>query len=200
MGRINVVVVSAACALLLAGCTSAPAGPPGLTASPTTSTTAAPTPTEDEGVEDLSDPELGIVFEDAPELEGDAADVYNWIATYDKEYWRTMTTNEVSPAFSLLASAEVQAKMAQIAETNRNIQGTIAGVLHSRVGNIVVDGDTATGSVCDDYRDVTFADPNGSYTPAEAGFGEPRNEKVTLTRVAAEDRWIVVSSEVEGTC
>lgn len=202
MGRINVVVVSAACALLLAGCTSAPSGPPGLTASPTTSETAAPTPapTEDEGVDDLSDPELGIVFEDIPELEGDAADVYNWIATYNKEYWRTLTTNTVSPAFGVLASAEVQARMQQIADKNTSIQGTIGGVLHSSISNVVVDGDSASGMVCDDFREATFADPTRSYTPEEAGFGDRASVKVTLARVSAEDRWTIATTTVEGTC
>jgi hypothetical protein len=62
----------------------------------------------------------------------------------------------------------------------------------------VVDGDTATGTVCDDYRDATFADATKTYTPAEAGLAEPRYETVTLTR--AGDRWIVAKSEVSGSC
>ncbi|GEL98886.1 hypothetical protein [Cellulomonas terrae] len=201
MGRVNVVVVSAACALLLAGCTSAPAGSPGPTASPTTSETAAPAPTPtDEGADDLSDPELGIVFEDVPELDGDAADVHNWIATYSTEYWRTMTTNEVSPAFDLIGSADVQATMQGIVDQNVSSQVDIAGVFHARVGDVVVEGDTARGTVCDDYRDVTFTDPNGTYTPDDVGFGEPRHKTLTLTRVPDEDRWLVLTSVVEGTC
>ncbi|WP_456789189.1 hypothetical protein [Cellulomonas sp. P5_C5] len=205
MGRVHVIAVSALCALLLAGCTSGGNEPTGLTASPTKpAKTAAPTPTATAtatagGVKDLSDPELGIVFEDVPVLEGDAADVYNWIATYNKEYWRTLTTNSLSPAASILASAEVRARLQQIAENNAADQAVVGGVLHSRISNIVVDGDTATGTICDDYRDATFADVNGTYTPEEAGFGGTPHKTLTLTR-EAEDRWIVGKSEVEGTC
>ena len=201
MNRIHMIVGSAMCALVLAGCTSEATEPPGPTASPTASESATPTPTPTPTqFQEQSDPELGIVFEDAPVLEGDAADVYNWIATYNKEYWRTMTTNTLSPAFSILASPEVQATMQQVADTNTNIQGSVGGVLHSRIGDIVVNGGTATGTVCDNYRDVTFTDPNGSYTPTDVGFGTPRHKTLTLTRIAAEARWMVLTSVVEGTC
>ncbi|GEK22314.1 hypothetical protein [Cellulomonas xylanilytica] len=207
MGRVPVVAVSAACALLLVGCTSGGNEPAGLTASPTTAATSAastPTPTSTAAptagvVKDLSDPELGIIFENVPALEGDAADVYNWIATYNKEYWRTLTTNQVSPAASILASAEVQARLKEIASNNSASQAAVGGVLHSRISEIAVDGDTATGVVCDDYRDATFADVDGTYTPEEAGFGGVPRKTLTMIR-EADGRWTVAQSQVEGTC
>lgn len=204
MGRVRMAAAAAACAALVAGCSSTAAEPPGLTASPSTTATATPsataTPEPEGGAEDMSDPELGIVFDDVPTLEGDAADVHNWIATYEKEYWRTMTTNTVSPAFAVLGSADVQATMQGVVDQNVSSQVDIGGVFHARISDVVVDGDTATGTACDIYRDVTFADPHGTYTPQDVGFGEPRHKTLTLTRVAAEDRWLVLTSVVSGTC
>ena len=194
-----VLVLSVAC---LVSCTpSAPEPTLAPTASTTPEPTPTPTPTPTSEVQDLSDPDLGIVFEQVPDLTGDAAAVYNTLATYEVEYWRMMTTNQVSPAFSVLASAEIQARIQQIAATNAAIEGgTIGGVFRAQVGEVTVDGDTATSTLCDDYRDVTFADPQGTYTPEQAGFGEPRLAKLTLTRIAAESRWLIQTSETLGTC
>jgi len=175
-----------------------------VTASPTViaaSPTATPTPTALTGVVmDLSDPALGIVFEKVPDVHGGAADVYNWLATYEKEVWRTLTTNTVSPGLSILASAEVQATMQQMATSNAKDQAKVGGVFHATIADITVDGDTAHGTTCDDYRETTFADAKGTYTPKEAGFGEARLSKFTLVRVAAEDRWMIQSQEWTGPC
>lgn len=203
MSRVTVGVLSAVCALLLAGCTSEATGPSAQSTSPTASEAAptpTPTPTPTPGVDDLSDPALGIVFEETPALEGDAADVHNWIATYEKEYWRTLTTNQVSPAFALIGSAEVQARQQDIADNNAADQATIGGTMRVRIKDIVVTGDTATGSACTDYGDATFADVNGTYTPAEAGFDPPVVVNFTLARVAAENRWIILTYDVPGRC
>jgi hypothetical protein len=193
---------------LTAGCTAAAKEPVGLTASPTATTattaptpTPTPTPTATTGVVmDLSDPALGIVFEAAPAVSGDAADVYNWMATFEKEYWRMMTTNQVSPGFSIMASAEIQTRMLQVATANANDQAKVGGVFHATVAGISVDGDTARATKCDDYANVTFADINGTYTPEQAGFGENRLLAATLVRGPAVGQWIVQSEEKLGTC
>jgi len=189
---------------LMAGCSVAAKEPVGPTASPTAVTaspTATPTPTATTGVvREVSDPALGIVFEKVPDVHGDPADVYNWMAVFEKEYWRMMTTNQVSPAFSIMASAEIQARMQQIATGNANDQAKVGGVFHATIADITVDGDTAHATKCDDYRSVTFADVKGTYTPDQAGFGENRLLEATLVRGPAAGQWIIQSEEKLGTC
>ncbi|NKY39469.1 hypothetical protein [Cellulomonas septica] len=199
MSRWVVVVVSTLVVGLLAGCGGAEE-PAGLTAAPTTTPTPSATPTPEPEVDDLSDPELGIVFTDVPALTGDEADVHNWLATYEKEYWRTLRTNTVSPAFALIASPELQGAMQKVVDKNVAIQASIGGVLETRVGNVAVTGDQATGEICEDFSKATFADATRTYTPAEAGFGEKKHKAYTLTRVPGEDRWLVATNEVSGTC
>ena len=196
------VVTAAAVVVLLAGCTTPGPTPAATTPPPSSaaSPTPTPTPTPTGGVQDQSDQALGIVFDDVPQLSGDEADVWNWIATYEKEYWRTMTTNEVSPAFAALGSAAVQKSMAQVVADNREVEATIGGTFRATVGGVTVDGDSATGVACDDYADVTFEDADGPDTPEEAGFGEPRRKRLTLQRLQGEGIWRVQTVKVEGTC
>ncbi|MBO0919705.1 hypothetical protein J1G42_02555 [Cellulomonas sp. zg-ZUI222] len=199
MGRVTTVTVVVGM-LALAGCTSQAVEPPGLTASPTpqASAEATPEPTPESSTQDMSDPELGIIFDDVPTLTGDEADVWNTVATYQVEYWRTMTTNTVSPAFAVIASADVQAVMERIATNNTADAVDIGGTFRTRVSDVTVTGDTATAAVCDDYRDATFADADGPDTPETAGFGYPRRETVQLQRLG--DRWVIGTTAGEGSC
>jgi hypothetical protein len=179
--------------------------PVGLNASPAATATPNSTSTPKTkaatgAVQDLSDPSLGIVFDAVPAVHGDAADVYNWIATFEKESWRTMTTNAVSPAFSVMASADVQATMTRVATNNTKDQVKIGGVFHATVANISVDGDTARGTVCDDYREATFSDAGGPDTPQAAGFGQPSLGEVTLARGALAGSWTIQKETRTGTC
>jgi len=189
---------------LMAGCSAAAKEPAGLTASPTATTaspTATPTPTASTGVVlDLSDPALGIVFEKVPDVHGDAADVYNWIATFEKEAWRTITTNQVSPAMDVIASVEVKAQGQATVDGNVRDGSVFGGVIHVRVGDLSVDGDTARGTACRDYANVTFSDAGGPDTPEQAGFGQPRLMEMTLARVSAENRWKILILKGIGTC
>ena len=174
---------------LIAGCSAAAKEPAGLTASPTTTTaspTATPTPkpTASAGVVmDLSDPALGIVFEKVPDVHGDAADVSNWMATFEKEAWRTITTNQVSPAMDVIASVEVKAQGQATVDGNVKNGNHFGGVIHVRVGDLSVDGDTARGTACRDYANVTFSDAGGPDTPEQAGFGQPRLMAVSYTHL-----------------
>ena len=105
--------------LLLAGCTSPAVEPPGLTASsPTTSATPEPSPTPTDGIQIHSNTEAGIVFDDVPDLTGDEAEVYNWIAIYQNAFWETLRTNEVSNTFAAFTSTEIQDTMARVAADN----------------------------------------------------------------------------------
>jgi hypothetical protein len=206
MSRIMAVVVAVVACAVVAGCSGAPAEPVGLTGSPTADRTLTstpsptPTPTPSDGPQDLSDPGVGIVFEGIPALDGDSADVYNWIATFEKESWRTTTTNTVSPGMDVLASVELRASVQSTVDGNVQNGNHIGGVLHVRVDGITVDGGTARGTACRDYADVTFSDASGSDTPEQAGFSQPRLMELTLARVSGENRWTIMTLGWIGAC
>ena len=189
--------------LLLTACTSQAAEPPGLTASPTATTTDAPTPTPEptatDGIQVHSDPEAGIVFEDVPDLTGDEAEVYNWIATYQKAFWQTLRTNEVSGTFATFTSAEIQDTMARIVSNNTRDGVGIAGVFHTRITDVVVTGDGATALVCDDFRESTFTTADGTFNATEAQQDIPQLGKVELLRLE-DDLWYVNRETGAGTC
>ena len=197
-------VVCAVAALVLAGCTGNDPDMPGLTASPTATPTPTPTPSPTSiagTVVDLSDPELGIVFEDVPDLSGDEADVYNWVATFEVEYWRTMTTNQVSPAFSVFASPEVRAEIEGLVTDNVADGWVVEGVYRVTVNDIAVTGDTATAKVCDDYSSVTVIDNEGPVTLDDAGVGTPLLVEVALARNPATDNlWTIGDTSLVGSC
>lgn len=186
-------------AALLVGCSSADPGMPGLTASPTTTPTptAAPSPT---GVLETSDLDLGIVYDETPDVAGDEADVYNWVAVYEKEYWRTMTTNEVGPAFDVIASPELKASLQALAQSNVDDKWVVDGTLHVTIDSIVVQGDTATASVCRDYAETTASEDGRAMTLEESGAATPLRRDLTLQRVAGEGRWVVQTNVEAGTC
>ena len=203
------VVVGAFLVAVLAGCSGGgqePAGLSTVTASPApeVSPTPIPTPTPTSilgRVLDMSDPELGIVFDDVPDLTGDEADVYNWIATFEVEYWRTLVTNVASPAFSVFTSAEVQARMEEIAANNTAGQSKVAGVFHVRIADIVVTGDTARATTCDNYGEMLAEDGDGPQTLEEVGLAEPVLLEVTLARnPAGQGLWTIQTSRQVGTC
>lgn len=188
-------------AALLVGCTSQAQEPPGVTqtGTPRPTPSSTPSPTVASETQDLSDPALGIVFDDVPVLTGDAAAVHNLVATYKLEYWRMMTTNTVSPAFAVIASPEVLDVMTRIATSNSGDQADIGGTFHTSIREVEVEGDTARVVTCDVYADVTFADVNGPTTPEGAGFGETFLLTNTLTRLP-DGRWVIGPSERAGTC
>lgn len=182
---------------LLSACAAQTSDLPGLTASPTATATPTPTPSP-ETIQETSDPDLGIVFEDVPDLTGAEADVYDAVATFEKEYWRMMTTNTVSPAFAIIASPEITARMQQIADQNASVQLLLGGEFHTTISDVTVNGDTATASACDDYSDVTGTDPNGTYTSQEVGL-ENVMKRLTLAP-SPTGGWRVTVGESAGTC
>ena len=187
--------------LLLTGCT--PSDEPTVTAAPTptaTSTpTPAPSPTPTDGIQVHSDPSTGIVFEDVPDLTGDEAEVYNWVAIHQNAFWDTLRTNTVNPAFATISSSEIQDTMARIASNNAAEDARIAGEFHTTISDIVVDGETATAHVCDDFRQATFANNTGELTVAEAGQDVPQRGRVELLRLS-EGKWYINRVVSAGTC
>jgi len=184
--------------LLSAGCASEAVEPPGLEATVAAEPTPTPSPTPAGAVLEPSDPDLGIVFEDVPQLEGEQVDVYNTVAAYQKEYWRMMRTNELSPGFDIVASPELRTMMQGVATQNADQQLTLGGVFHTSIGAVVVEGGTATVTVCDDYREVTGTDPAGTYTSQEIGL-ENLASQLTLGP-SVGDAWIVLTGSPAGAC
>lgn len=185
-----------AAALVLTGCTQ-PSDPEPTTA-PTPSATSSPSPSPDpDGVLESSDPDLGFVLDGTSDLTGVEADVYDTAVVYQKEYWRTMSTNTVSPAFDVIASPEIKSEMEYIATTNASMELTVGGTFRTTVSGVSVDGDTASVDVCDDFTDVTVTDPNGSYTSAEVGY---ENLVRTMSLSNRGGAWVVMTSTTSGAC
>lgn len=199
MSRGRWALVPALCVALVAGCTSSDA-PPVASTTKATTPRPTPTPTASSEVQDLSSTELGIVFQDVPSLTGAEAEVYNLLSAYQTEYWRTMTTNTVSPAFAVLASGDVQATMKGIVKTNKAGSIALGGVFSTTISDVAVDGEKATAAICDDYAKMTVQDPNGTYTPDQVGYGVPRHKDVTVTRGLTGKTWMVQTVTVEGSC
>lgn len=184
--------------------------PEGLLASPpvTASPTPSPSPSPSEQVftdelgvvYDFTDPELGIYFEDVPDhLTGDEADVHNAIALLTREAWRTTIANEVSPYIYEFSSAAVIEALEATVEHNTSRGNTLGGVHRVTITGIAVDGETATGRACRDYREGTFENANGSHDPADVGFGEPTLVEYTLMDMGGGVWWVESGAEV-GTC
>lgn len=187
--------------LLLTACSSGAVEPPGLTASPSPTATPSPTPepTPTDGIQVHSDAEAGIIFDDVPDLTGEQAEVYNWIATYQKAFWQTLRTNEVAGTFAAFTSAEIQDTMARIVSNNTRDSVTIAGEFHTRISEIVVTEGTATALVCDDFRQATFTTPEGTFDATEAQQDVPQLGKVELLRIEAGN-WYINRETSAGTC
>lgn len=171
--------------LLLAACGSPAVEPPGLTASPSATATPPPTPepTPTDGIQVHSDPAEGIVFEDVPDLSGDEAEVYNWIAEYQRAFWQTLRTNEPSSLAAAFTSTEIQENLARLAAANTQDGVTIGGTFHTRIFDVVVMGDTATGVRCSDFRDATFTTAEGTFDAVEAQWDVPQRSTLELVRL-----------------
>lgn len=109
-----------------------------------------------------------------------------------------MTTNQVSPGASVVAAPEVVERMAESATQNAGLELKITGTFHTTISNVAVEGDSATASVCDDFRDVVVADPNGTYTPVEVGL-EDLAQRLTINR-SGTGGWLVAVNDVVGQC
>jgi len=218
MRRAGVVVLSAACLTALAGCSAATKADVGPTALPTKATsaptpTATPTPaaTPDAAassaapttgdVKDLSDPKLGIVFADLPTFNGTKADVYNSLARYETEYWRTLTTNAVSGGTSEVFGPDAATSLKKIAAQNTKNKSDIGGTFRSTITDIKVaaNGGHATATVCDNFDDATFKDPDGTYTPHEVGF-DPTRKEVTVVPGVVDGTWRIYQIKTVGKC
>lgn len=204
--RVHGVLAVGVCVVVLAGCTADKTEPPGLTASPTVSPTPSPTPTPTPGevtATDLSDPELGIVFVDTPDLTGPAASAHDAVAIFQVESWRSVTTGVVSPALVQFASPELVRKTESLVQKNAEGGWGFDGVMKITISDVVVNGATATVSVCRDYADVMFTNTDGSAPRSYAEIEFPQFERSSMRLSTFDDgvTWRPEDGAFEGnTC
>lgn len=200
MNRPSVLVAVGVSVLLLGAC-SAPAEETASDPTPTAVETATPTPTPTPTPTVEAEPAGPEIVVDEAALEGDAKDVHGWVETFTTEVWRTLTTNEVSPAFSIPPLAAARAQMDALVATNTAAQAQVGGTLHAAISDVVVTGDDATAVVCEDYSDVTYADAEGPKSPEQ--LVENVRRKVTVTLVRSPQGpgiWALTGYEDAGTC
>ncbi|MGY4644341.1 hypothetical protein [Cellulomonas sp. URHB0016] len=118
-----------------------------------------------------------------------------------QEFWRSLTTGQISPVFVELTSADVQDVVATAVRTNAEQGVTLGGTLHVDVDPPQVHGQDATATLCVDYRDVVLGSTDGAppQTAEEAGWA-PELGRITLLQVGDEGRWMIRSVEIAGTC
>ncbi len=204
MGRSVVVSVGVLVLGLLAGCTGGgqePAGLSTVTASPTTENEPTPTPSPTPtGPVDRSDEEVGIVFEDLPQVEGDALTALDTLTLYELEEQRATKTGVFDRSLAMIASSEmlelVEYQVQQNAENGWNVGGVVVSV----VDIVDADAHTAHATVCRDYADVTFTKDGVTYTAAESGYSERTLDAVIMSRLDDTSPWMVLSYERTGTC
>lgn len=180
--RVREVLVVGTCVALLTGCAAEKTDLPGLTASPTPAvTSSAPEPTATERTAtDLSDPELGIVFDDVPELTGTAASAHDAVAIYWVEYWRSATTGVVSTALAPFVAPELLRKVEQGVQQNNESNYGYDGVIRVTISDVLVNGTEATASVCLDFADALFTDAEGGSPQTFTEVGAPQYERSTM--------------------
>jgi hypothetical protein len=194
---VAVLVVSGA---LLVGCTSEDPAP-AVSTSPAALPTPTPTPTPSDAPADMSDATLGIVFEDTPDVTGPARSAHDAVAIFMKEFWRSISTGEVSGLIPELASADVSQMVADNVQVNAEQGYTVGGTMHYAVSAPQVDGQNGTATVCVDPRDALFGSTDGSPPQSAADVGsEPELIRMTLLQVGDDGRWMIQTFEGGGPC
>lgn len=187
--RVRGLLTVGVCVVVLVGCSVDRTEPPGLTASTTASTTPSPTPTPTSSevtTTDLSDPELGIMFVDTPDLTGPAASAHDAAAVFEVEYWRGKVTGVVSPALVQFVSPGLLSKVENGVQRNNEDGWRFAGTMRVTISDVAVDGASATVSVCSDYADVLFTKLDGSAQQTFEDLDLSRYERTT-TRLSTFD-------------
>lgn len=203
MSREVVAAVGVLVLSLLAGCDGGgqePAGLTTVTASPTaTEPTPTPTPTPT-GPVDRSDEEVGIVFEDLPDVTGDALTALDTLTLFEVEEWRAMTTGAIDSDIAFFVAPEV-VDLVQ-AQLDGNVEGgwTVDGVLTVTVQAIDADAHTAHATVCRDDGSALYTDASGTYTPAELDLPDALLFNAVLSRIDETSPWMLESYDGAGTC
>ncbi|WP_456819678.1 hypothetical protein [Cellulomonas sp. URHB0016] len=189
--RVVALVVSVLCVGGLTACSTPASAPEPVAQTASAAPTPTPTPTPT--------PATGVVFENIPAMGIDETHVWSALNKFENAYWRTLTSNEPSTEMNFSISTAVDDALAQLATRNAGAGQTVGGALHARIGDIVVGDGTATGTICNDFRETTFATPTGTSTAADVGIGEPILSSFTLTQYS-EGVWTVQTVEAAGSC
>jgi hypothetical protein len=187
--RVRELVAVGLCVAVLVGCSAQEPEPVEPTPSATSSTPSpTPSPTSDEvTATDLSDPDLGIVFVDTPDLTGAAASAHDAVAIYQVEQWRSLTTGSVSPALVPFISPELLRKVEYGVQRNNEGGFGWEGNLRVTISDVVVDGTTASASVCRDHAQVIFTNADGSAPQSYSEAQYPQYERSTIRLSTFDD-------------
>jgi hypothetical protein len=203
MGRsVACVTVGVLVVGVLAGCGGGGEEPLGLstvTAEPTQEVTPSPLPSTG-GPVDRSDEAVGIVFEDLPEVTGDALKALDTLTLYELEERRATTTGVFDPSIAMFASPDVVALVQGQVDGNAESGWTVGGVLVSVVDIVDADAHTAHATVCRDASDVLYTNAGATYTAADVGLTDRAFFEVVMSRLDDTVPWMVESYERNGTC
>jgi hypothetical protein len=149
---------------------------------------------------DRSDPTLGIVFTDLPDVTGDARSAVNTLTLFEVEAWRALTTGVPSPTIPVIATPEVVALVQAQLDGNAGDGWTLSGELHESVSIDTADAHTATAVVCQDWSEVVSTKDGVPHTSEELGEDGTVRFDVAMSRVAENDPWMVLNYEWNETC
>ena len=185
---------------LLAGCAAAGREPPGLTASPSVAVESpTPSPTV-EGPIDRSDPDLGIVFTDLPDVTGDARSALDMLTLFEVEFWRAQSSGNYDSGIGLIAAPDVTSVVKAQVDGNNAGGWSLSGVLTIRAAVDQATEVSATASVCRDFSEVLFSNAGVTQSASEVGIVAGDLVEVSMSRDGADGGWTVGSYAVAGTC
>lgn len=202
MVRVRQVLAVGACALALVACSTDKAEPAGITAAATP--TGSPTPTasstpDEIAATDLSDPELGIVFVDTPDLTGPEASAHDAVAIFRKEHWRSQQAGTLSAVLPPLISPTLQEKVEYGLQRNRENGWTVGGTLKVTISDVTIDDTSASATVCLDYSEVDFHKDGGEAQRYDAiGFVQYERSTVSLSTMDGGTTWRPEDFTAEG--
>lgn len=185
----------------LASCTGGGKEPPGLTASPSAtpeSPSASPTPVD--APIDRSDPDLGIVFTDLPDVTGDARSALDTLTLFEVEAWRAQKGGVMNDVISLIASSEMVALLQAQLDGNAEGGWTLSGELDVAITVEQADAQSALATVCQDWSKVISTQDGVAHTAEDLGEQGGYLFEVPMSRASADGPWSVVYYERTGTC
>lgn len=191
--------------LLLAACSGGDRTPdatssgPTAASTPTLRATATPTPAATVvGVVDRSDPSLGIMFEQIPDVTGAQAAALDTLMRFQVEFWRSRTDGTVSPAITDLATDRALAQVKDVVTTNAEDGWTTGGQITSTYDDVSGSTRLVVVDLCSDEREATYT-KGGTVT---SGVDLPTARQAVRAEVAVQPtgRWAVQTFAPGATC
>jgi hypothetical protein len=129
----------------------APAPSPTLTITPTPSATPSAA-----GVVDRSDPELGITFEDIPDVTGAQAEALDTLMQFQVEFWRSRVDGTVAPGMDKLAVGAALAQVKDVVATNAENGWSTGGEAINTYTDLAGSKSLVVVDLCADERKTTY--------------------------------------------